>query len=311
MVSNLKICITGGAGFIGSNLARRLLKESIDVRIVDNMSTGKIGNISDTKNSVEFEKISILDTKNLSSAFKGCDTAMHLAAKTTTTGSMNNEKETLKTNIEGTKNAMDACLSAGVKKVIFASSAAVYAESKTPIKESHPTDPRTPYGVSKLEAERIIQEYGKNHGIKFCILRLFNVYGPGQPFDSPESAVVPKFISLAKKNKKLLIRGDGTQTRDFIYVSDVCAALRNAAIMEKCDGFVINIGSGKPTRVLELAELVKRITKSESELEFVPSGDEICHSCADTSLSKKLLGMEKFTGLEEGIKKTAEWIDGA
>ncbi len=307
----MKICITGGAGFIGSNLARRLLKESIDVKIVDNMSTGKIGNMSDTKNSVEFEKISILDAKSLAQALKGCGTVIHLAAKTTNTGSVNNEKETLRTNIEGTKSTMDACLSAGVRKIVFASSAAVYAESETPIKESHPIDPRTPYGESKLEAERIIQEYGKKYGIKFCILRLFNVYGPGQPFKGAESAVIPKFVSLAKKNKKLLIRGDGNQTRDFIYISDVCAALRNAALTQECDGFVINVGTGKPTRILELAELVKRITKSESGLEFVPSGDEICHSCADTSLSKKLLGMEKFTGLEEGIKKTAEWIDGA
>lgn len=306
----LKLCITGGAGFIGSNLARRLLKEPIDVKIVDNLSTGKIGNISDVKDSVEFEDFSILDTKKLSNAFKGCDTVIHLAAKTTTTGSMNNEKETLKTNIEGTKSTMEACLSAGVKKVVFASSAAVYAESKTPVKESHPIDPRTPYGASKLEAERIIQEFGKKHGIKFCILRLFNVYGPRQPFDSLESAVIPKFISLAKKNKKLPIRGDGTQTRDFIYVSDVCAALRNAAAIEKCEGFVINIGSGKSTTILELADVVKRITKSKSTPKFVPSEDEICHSCADIGLSKRLLGMERFTSLEEGIKKTAEWIDG-
>ncbi len=309
MVSNLKICITGGAGFIGSNLARRLLKEHIDVKIVDDLSTGKIGNISDISDSVKFEKISILDAKRLSNAFKGCGTVIHLAAKTTTTGSVNNEKKTLKTNIEGTKNTMEACLSAGVKKVVFASSAAVYAESETLIKESYRIDPITPYGASKLEAERIIQEFGKKYGINFCILRLFNVYGPMQLFDSPESAVIPKFISLANKNKKLPIRGDGSQTRDFIYVSDVCAALRNAAIMGKCDGFVINIGSGKATRIVELADMVKRIMKSESVIEFVPSEDEICHSCADISLSKRLLDMERFTGLEEGIKKTAEWID--
>ncbi len=299
----LEVCITGGAGFIGSNLAKFLSDKGHGIKIIDDLSAGN-RNVAYMEQFADFVKGSILDKKVLSASLAGCDAVVHLAAKTSIAESVKNPDIVMRTNVEGTKNVLESCIDCDVKKLIFTSSAAVYSDSVVPVSESAATAPKTPYGASKLEAEKIIREYSVN-GVKFSILRLFNVYGPLQVSD----AVIPKMMRAAISKSDITIMGGGNQTRDFIFVDDVAAAIEKSIAGDACANRTINIGTGVQTRIADLAGRIKHVARSESKIRFVPDNSpQTINSCANITLYRKLIAPLKLTDLDKGLEKTFQWM---
>lgn len=296
----MKILITGGAGFIGSNLANAL---SVDNQIIvlDNLSAGKKENLD---NEIKLIEGDVTDYSIVEKATKGMDYVFHFAALTSTEESLKNPEETFKVNTLGTFNVLKASLKNKVKKVIFASSAAIYGDSlELPKKENMKPEPKTPYAFTKLNSEYLCNAYSKL-GLNTVCLRFFNIYGPNQNLNSDYSAVIPVFISSALKNEPLKLENSGKQTRDFIFVEDVVKACTLA--MNKGEG-VYNVASGKEISVKELAEHIKKLTKSSSKIIDVPKREgDIEKSVGDNSKINKL-GWKPETNIKEGLKDTIKW----
>jgi UDP-glucose 4-epimerase len=301
----MKILITGGAGFVGKHLARFLLTKGYEVTIFDNFSNSNKKSISSfVGNGVKIIKGDITEFQDVSDAIKTHNVVIHLAAKISVEESIKNPSETFRINVDGTKNVLVACEKNGVRKLVVASSAAVYGESLPGIKLTEDTklNPISPYGKSKVMMEQEIKEFVSQHSINCIVLRFFNVYGIGQ---SPEYAgVITKFIKRIAMNKSLEIFGDGTQTRDFVAVQDVVDSVYNAILNGK--NGIYNIASGKAVTIKELAELMISLSGKTLEIQyFAPKKGDIKYSQADISLAKKeLLYAPKF-GLGE-IKSLLE-----
>lgn len=285
-----KYLITGGAGFIGSHLAKKLLELGHEVRILDNFSTGKKENLENLP--IELIEGDIRELDTMKKACEGVDFISHHAAQISVPLSIKDSKETLDINGQGTLNILIAAHEAGVKKVTLASSSAVYGDTENlPVKESEPVKPLSPYAVSKLLGEYYCQTFAHLYGIEIAIFRYFNVYGEGQDPDSPYAAAIPKFKRLIEEGKPVTIFGDGTQTRDFIHVSDVVDI--NIKAFETETGLdPINIGSGKSIKINELAQMMAKEIQYTEERE----GD-IKHSVADIEKAKKILRFEPKTEL--------------
>ncbi len=297
----MKILITGGAGFIGSNLANELSKEN-EVFVLDNLSTGKKDNLT---KDIKLTKGSVTDYKIVEKSIKGMDYVFHFAALTSGEYSLKNPKEVFNVNTLGTYNILKASLKNNVKKVIFSSSAGVYGDSlELPKKEIMKPEPKTPYAFSKLNSEYLCNAFSKL-GLKTVCLRFFNAYGPRQNLNSDYSAVFPIFIDNALNNKPLRLENHGKQTRDFIFIKDIANACTLA--INKGEG-VYNVASGNEISVKELANSVIRLTNSSSELIDAPKrkGD-IERSLGDNSKIREL-GWKPETNIEQGLKKTIEWF---
>ena len=294
----LDYIITGGAGFIGSHLARALLQQGNAVDIVDNLSTGNLSNLSGIQDKIKFHNIDIRDVANLKKIFSGKDGIFHHAALTSVTESYQKEQEYKDVNVDGTKNVFEAARDAGTK-VVFASSSSIYGNTDTvPTPESAKPKPANPYGTTKLETEIMAQKYQKEFDI--VGLRYYNVYG-NNPTNS-SSGVISRFYQNTIADKPLVIDGDGKQLRDFVFVGDVVKATISA--MEKDTGSAfINIGSGTTISILALANLFIKYSKKNLEPVFQkePEGN-VRTSQADISLAKKLLGWRPETKLEEWIQ---------
>jgi len=288
MLTNKNILITGGEGFIGSNLARFLEKNN-NIKIFDIKSGKDIRNLEHLKNEL-----------------KDVDFVFHFAGLISVEESTRKPLEYIETNAIGDYNILKATLEAGVKKVIFASSAAVYGDyPENPKKENMYLIPKTPYSILKLTTEKIMKTF-RNDGLDTVSLRFFNVYGPGQKLNSSYAAVIPIFINKALKNENLVIFGDGKQTRDFIYIKDVINACVLAA--EKGSG-EFNIGSGVPTSINTLANIITELTNSKAKIlhEKQREGD-IIHSLADITRAKEILGFKPSYDIRAGLKETIEWF---
>ncbi len=288
--------ITGGAGFIGSHLAKFLVGQDHNVTIIDNLSAGNMSNLSQIKNKIKFHDIDIRDGTKLKKVLAGKDGIFHHAALTSVGESYKKEKEYFDVNVNGTKNVFDIAKETGTKTV-FASSSGVYGNTDTiPTPESANLKPLNPYGITKLEAEKMAQRCGK--GFDIVGLRYYNVYG-----DNPTTAgVISKFYQNVIASKPPVIEGDGLQLRDFVFIDDITNATYLA--MEKKTGSVfINIGSGAAISILELANLfIKHSKKSlKPVFEREPEGNARA-SQADISLAKKLLGWKPQTKLEEWVE---------
>ncbi len=292
----MKVLVTGGAGFVGSHLVDRLLKEGHNVTVLDDLSSGKKENINKSAN---FVKGDIRDFKTIDAVTKGVDIIYHLAAQVSVPLSMKYPLENFKVNVLGTLNLLKAAENNNVKNFVYFSSAAVYGDPKTlPIKEDSPTNPLSPYGLSKLVSEM----YAKFFNIDVSIVRPFNIYGPRQDPNNPYTGVISKFISAAKQNKPLIIFGDGKQTRDFIYIDDVIDAV--LLVTEKPG--IYNIGAGKATSILELAKIILNLTDNKINVIHKKKREgDIRHSVADISKIKKL-GFKPRYSLREGLKKMME-----
>lgn len=304
-----RVLVTGGAGFIGSNLVRALLDRGDRVRILDNFSTGNRGNLASLEDNVEIVEGELRSYERVHAATRGVEIVFHQGALPSVPRSVQDPLTTSAVNVEGTLNVLLAARDEGVRRIVFASSSSVYGSSGTlPRRESDHVDPIAPYAVSKLAAERYCVSFSRVYqDLETICLRYFNVFGPGQDPRSQYAAVVPRFITAIGNGKPALIYGDGEQSRDFTFVSNVVDANLLAADTPDVSGVVVNIGTGVPVSVNALADLVGELTASEVKREHRESrpGD-VRDSWADISAAARVLGYEPAVDLRAGLLSTIE-----
>lgn len=306
-----RILVTGGAGFIGSNIVERLLKLEAKVIVFDNLSTGRKENLKDFFNQPNFEFIKgdLRDIKETEKVVKKADYILHQAAIPSVQRSIENPKSTFESNALGTLNLLIAAKRYKVKKIVYASSSSIYGPGSVPKKESMPPNPISPYALSKFAGEKLCQIFSKVYGLSTICLRYFNVFGPRQNPRSEYSAVIPKFIFAFLNKKRPVIYGDGFQSRDFTFVENVIDANLKALDCKFEKGEVFNIAFGKQTNLLELLNILNKIFKRKVKplFEKERAGD-IKHSFANISKAKRLLNYNPKVSLEEGLKKTIDWF---
>lgn len=300
-----RILVTGGAGFIGSNLVDELIKYGHQVFVIDNLSTGKYQNVNPES---EFIKLDINDTKIGETVLKiKPDYIFHLAAQTSISKSIASPKEDFRTNLTALVPILEAAVKSKVKKFIFPSSAAVYGDSKKlPITEDSPKNPSSPYGISKLCAELLISSYQKLYGLPYVIFRFANVYGPRQD-SSQEGGVVSIFIKNILSGQPITIFGDGKQTRDFIFVSDVVRA--NMMVLEKNTMGIFNVSTGEETSINILSEKIAKYIKKKIKKTHKPARNlEIKESSLSSDKIKKEINWSPATGIDEGLIRTINFF---
>ncbi|HIE09067.1 MAG TPA: SDR family oxidoreductase [Armatimonadetes bacterium] len=302
--------VTGGAGFIGSHIVERLVRLGKKVRVVDNLSTGRLENIAHLLDEIEFIEGDICDPDLVREAMEGVEFVLHQAAIPSVPRSVENPLSTHEANVTGTVNVLVAAKEAGVKRVVYASSSSVYGDQpELPKRENQPPAPKSPYAASKLAGEYYCLAFCHVYGLDVVCLRYFNVFGPRQDPDSPYAAVVPKFISAFIKGEPPTIHGDGEQTRDFTFVQNVVDANLLALKAEGAKGEVFNIASGKAVSVNRLARLIRELIGAvEVEPTYgPPRPGDIRHSWADISKAERILGYKPRWSLKEGLKATINW----
>jgi UDP-glucose 4-epimerase len=299
----MKYIITGGAGFIGSHIAESL-SGSHEVVIIDDFSTGKPENLMGFSDNVRVIQGSITDLSLLNQVFEGADGIFHHAAIASVAKSMDDPLATHQTNSTGTLNVLLAARDCGVRKVVFASSSAVYGDEPTlPKREDMPPIPLSPYAISKITGEYYCRVFSDLFGVKTVSLRYFNVYGPRQDPASDYAAVIPKFIARLLKNEHPVIFGDGKQTRDFVFVRDVVEA--NIRAMESPATGIFNIGSGQRTDLNSLARTLSKVMNVDlTPLYEKPRSGDIRDSLSDITAARAALGYEARYSLAEGLDET-------
>jgi len=300
-----RVLVTGGAGFIGSHLVDSLLSKGFDVVVLDDLSTGRFENIKSHLNEESFRFIQgdIRDREVLRKALDGVDAVFHLAAITSVPYSVEHPDITFEVNVGGTRVLLESCLDFNVGRFVYVSTSAVYGDPKyLPIDEDHPTEPISPYGESKLEAEELCLRFYKDYGLDVTVFRLFNVYGLRQRNDQ-YGGVIARFIECLSSGKPPVIYGDGSQTRDFIYVGDVVKAFIRSLYREGLSGKVLNVATGNPTSIRELAYTLMRLFGAEGMEPLYRDAREgdIEHSYADISEAKNHLGFVPEVSLKEGL----------
>jgi len=304
----MRYVITGGAGFIGSHIADALIAGGHEVVVVDDFSAGRHENLD--PDNVTLLEGSIEDTGLLGEACEGADGVFHEAAVTSVQASVRDPAHSNRVNVDGTLNVLIAARDAGVRKVVMASSAAVYGNDPAlPKKESMRPDPLSPYAASKLADEHYCKVFSELYDLQTVCLRYFNVYGPRQDPKSEYAAVIPKFIERLSSGLQPVIFGDGLQTRDFVYVGDVARA--NLMAMESDATGVYNIACGQRTSLLELAGALTEIAGLPSEPGFAPpQPGDVRHSVADISGAEEAFSYEPSYSLEKGLSETYQWFAG-
>ncbi|MFL5884904.1 MAG: SDR family oxidoreductase [Thermoleophilaceae bacterium] len=304
----MRALVTGGAGFIGSNLVEELLLLGHEVKVLDNFSTGRRQNLASWNGDVELIEGELRSYERVSNAVRGCDVVFHQGALPSVPRSVQDPITSNEVNINGTLNVLLASRDAGVKRVIFASSSSIYGDLPgLPRVETMPVGPAAPYAVSKLAAEQYCSVANKVYGLETVALRYFNVFGRRQDPNSHYSAVIPKFITAMLEGRQPTIFGDGEQLRDFTHISNVVAANLLAADVEAAAGHVFNIGNGKPRSLNELVAALNSLLGTEIEPIYAErrAGD-VRQSWADVSLAKAVMGYETTVGFEEGLGITIE-----
>lgn len=299
--------VTGGAGFIGSHIAAALAARGDDVRVFDNFSTGKHSNLAQVP-QVEIVEGDLRDRAAVARAVNGMNYVLHLAAMVSVPQSMSDPVSTDAVNVTGTLHVLEAARQAGVRRVVLASSCAVYGDNdELPLKEISQTRPLSPYAASKLTGEILCQTYYRAYGLPTVCLRYFNIYGPRQDPNSEYAAVIPKFAQRLKAGQPPTVFGDGTQTRDFVHVSDVVRANLLACERDGAIGQVLNVASGRGTSLLDLISTLNDLLGASIGPEFAParSGD-IRHSRGDGALIATTLGFRPEMSLVDGLKTIIE-----
>ena len=303
--------VTGGAGFIGSHIVRVLLERGDKVRILDNFSTGKWDNLDAVRADVEVIEGDLRNADALTASLVDVDLVFHQAAFVSVPLSMDTPNVCLDTNVNGTAMVFDAARRAGVQRVVFASSAAVYGEADAfPLTEQVAPEPTmSPYAASKRVNEIYAQLFTQSLGLDVTALRYFNVFGPRQAPDSQYAAAVPIFISRMMANKAVTIYGDGGQTRDLIYVGDVARANLMAAANDAAAGGIFNICTGQETRILDLVEnLAEIFPDAPAPIFDEPRAGDIYRSVGSAQKAQETFGFEAQTALFDGMRLTAEWM---
>lgn len=295
--------VTGGAGFIGSHLVRELVRQNQQVTVFDNFSNSRKGSLADMADKIRLVEGDVRDGAALHNVLDGADFVLHHAALVSVPKSVENPEETSQINIQGTANVLEAARSCGVRRVVYASSSAVYGNGgNQPHRETDPVDCRSPYAVSKQAGSELCQMYTRLYGLETVSLRYFNVYGAWQNPHAAYAAVVAKFISRAQEKKPFEIEGDGLQSRDFINVSDVVQANLLAAL-KGAAGEVYNVASGKTCSVLSLADKIEHISGQKLERIFRPErAGDVRFSAADIS-KIGALGFVPAVRLEDGLAR--------
>jgi nucleoside-diphosphate-sugar epimerase len=309
----MRYLVTGGAGFIGSNIVEELVRRGHDVIVLDDLSTGKEENLVDVRKKIEFRNESIRDLSAVQSACKGADYVLHLAARTSVPRSVQNPVETNSVNIDGTLNVLLAARDSKVRRFVFAASSSAYGETPVlPKTEAMPASPISPYGLTKYVGELYAQVFGRVYGLENTCVRYFNVFGPRQDPTSQYSGVLSRFMLCLVQGKQPTIYGDGEQSRDFTYIDNVVDVTLRACETAGVSGRVFNGGTGARVTLNQVLRLLEKITKKEIHARRDPTrvGD-ILHSQADISLATKLLGYRPLVDFEEGLRRTWEWYKNA
>jgi UDP-glucose 4-epimerase len=306
----MKALVTGGAGFIGSHIAERLVRSGHEVVVLDNFTSGKRQNLASFESDVRVLEGDIRDPEHVARAAEGCDVIFHEAAIVSVPYSVDHPLETHDVNILGTLRVLEAARAAKVRRVVFASSAAIYGDEPTlPKVETMLPSPIAPYGVEKVTAEHYLRAYSVLYGVETVALRYFNVFGPRQDPSSPYSGVISVFVDRALGNKTLTIFGDGMACRDFVYVGDVVDANVAAATREGVSGEVFNIARGARTTLDELAAMLGRVVgRPLSVAHAAPRAGDIVESVADVTRARVRLGFQAAVSVEEGLAKLVEHV---
>lgn len=307
--------VTGGAGFIGSHIVRALLEQGASVRVLDNFSSGKgenFGGLADSKNGsrLEVHEGDLRDAAKVALAVRGVEVIFHEAAFVSVPESMEKPQECFDVNIMGTSILLEAARTAGVRRVVIASSAAVYGDSNVlPLAEETPLRSLSPYAVSKLANEMFAALYTEAFGLEVSALRYFNVYGPRQRPDSTYAAAVPIFIRCLRNGRATTVFGDGGQTRDLIFVGDVVRANLIAAEHPAAPGQIFNICTGQETRILDLLDVLYKLFPDAPKPVFSePRAGDIYKSLGSPVKAEKTIGFKAQTSLAAGLKETVEWM---
>jgi nucleoside-diphosphate-sugar epimerase len=306
-----KVLVTGGAGFIGSNLVRGLLEAGDEVRVLDNFSTGNRRNLEDV--DVEIVEGELRSYERVHNAVRGVEVVFHLGALGSVPRSVQDPLTSSAVNVEGTLNVLLAARDEGIRRVVYASSSSVYGSSgELPRTESMPPDPISPYGVAKLAAERYCVSFSRVYDeFESVVLRYFNVFGPRQDPGSQYAAVVPRFVTAIGAGEPVTVYGDGEQSRDFTYVGNVVEATIRAGDASDASGQIFNVAAGSPASVNQLAEAIGRIVGRDVERRYLPprAGD-VRDSWADVSAAERVLGYRTTVDLEEGLRRTVDSLHG-
>ncbi|MFP4365362.1 MAG: NAD-dependent epimerase/dehydratase family protein [Spirochaetia bacterium] len=302
----MKILVTGGCGFIGVNCIRQLLKNDAEIIVYDNLSMGKEEDIA--KYDVELIKGDVKDYEKLAEASKGCDSVIHLAAHTRVIESIEDPRTSMMDNVLGTFNVLEACRNNNIKRVVIASTGgAIIGDAEPPVHEGMVPKPISPYGASKLCCEAYCSAYAGSYGVNCIALRFANVYGP---FSYHKGSVVAKYFKNILQDNPLTVFGDGTQTRDFVFVEDLCEAIEKA-VYSQIQGFeAFHLGSGIETSVNTLLEYVKQIIgNTEYPVKYEPArAGEVYRNYTIIDKAKKMLHFNPKNNFREGLQKTWEWF---
>jgi UDP-glucose 4-epimerase len=295
--------ITGGAGFIGSHLARTLVASGVRVRVLDNFSGGKLENLAPILDDIELIVGDIRDMSVVSAAVRGVDVVFHEAAEPSVPRSIADPGATMDINVSGTLNVLTAARDADVRRFVLASTCAIYGDSPiSPKRESLAPSPLSPYAISKLTGEQLCAAFTQLYGFEAVALRYFNVFGPRQDPASAYAAVVPKFLASLQAGVSPVIYGDGEQSRDFVAVSDIVRANLLAASVPGVAGQVFNVASGRSTTVNHVLETLQRLTGLNVPARYEPArAGDIRNSLADTTTARERLGFVAETSFEDGV----------
>jgi nucleoside-diphosphate-sugar epimerase len=301
--------VTGGAGFIGSNIVDELVRRNREVVVLDDLSAGKESNLAGVRNKIELRTGTITDLAAVQSAIKGVDYVVHLAARTSVPRSVKDPLETNHVNIDGTLNVLVAARDAKVRRFVYAASSSAYGETPTlPKLESMRPEPISPYGVTKYVGELYAQAFGRTYGLENASVRYFNVFGPRQDPTSQYSGVLSRFMLAVLRDEPPVVYGDGEQSRDFTYIDNVVDETLRACEAKGASGKVFNGGTGARITLNQVLKMLEKITGKKIQPKYDPprTGD-IRDSQADISLAHQVLGYEPLVHFEDGLERTWAW----
>src|SRR5579864_759634 len=307
----MRYLVTGGAGFIGSNIVDELLRRGHEVVVLDDLSAGKEENLARVRQKIDFRVGSITDLATVQSACKGADYVIHLAARTSVPRSVKDPLESNRVNIDGTLNVLVAARDAKVRRIVYAASSSAYGETPAlPKIETMQPAPISPYGVTKYVGELYAQVFGRVYGLENVCVRYFNVFGPRQDPTSQYSGVLARFMLAVLQGQQPIVYGDGEQSRDFTYIDNVVDETLRACEATGASGMVFNGGTGARITLNQVLKLLEKITgKKVAARHDPPRNGDIRDSQADISLARKTLGYEPSVLFEEGLRRTWAWYE--
>jgi len=309
----MRYLVTGGAGFIGSNIVDELVRRGHHVTVLDDLSAGKESNLADVRGKIDLRIGSITDLATVQSACHGAEYVIHLAARTSVPRSVQNPIETNHVNIDGTLNVLVAARDAKVRRFVYAASSSAYGETPTlPKTEAMQPNPISPYGITKYVGELYAQVFGRVYGLENVCVRYFNVFGPRQDPTSQYSGVLSRFMLAVIEGQPPVVYGDGEQSRDFTFIENIVDETLRACEAKGASGMVFNGGTGARITLNQVLKLLEKVTGKKIQAKYdPPRAGDIRDSQADVSLARKVLGYEPRVHFEEGLQRTWEWYKGA